>query len=183
VDGAALNAPSEPLLFPGLLGAGFATLPPRVRMLHLHEGAQRLSGGVEVARGTRWLSCLCAWATRLPPAGHAPITVEIVAVPGQERWTRHVTGHAMPSRLWASGGLLCEKLGLVTFGFRLHAEDGAIVWRVERVQVLGLRLPAAWFEGVSARESEHDDRYHFDVSAALPLAGLLVRYRGWLHVD
>jgi len=51
------------------------------------------------------------------------------------------------------------------------------------VQVLGLRLPAAWFEGVSARESEHDDRYHFDVGASLPLAGLLVRYRGWLHVD
>jgi hypothetical protein len=183
VDGAAVNAPSEPLLFPGLLGAGFATLPPRVRMLHLHEGAQRLSGEVEVARGTRWMSCLCAWATRLPPAGHAPITVEIVAVPGQERWTRQVAGHAMPSRLWASSGLLCEKLGLVAFGFRLSAEDGAIVWRVERVHVFGLSLPAAWFEDVSARESEHDGRYHFDVTAALPLAGLLVRYRGWLHVD
>jgi hypothetical protein len=183
VDGSALKAPSAPLLFPGLLGAGFATLQPRVRALHLREGVQHLSGEVEVARGTRWLSRLCAWATRLPPAGNAPITVEIVALPGHERWTRQIAGHAMPSRLWSRDGLLLEKLGPATFGFRLRAEDGAIAWRVERVQVFGLRLPAKWFEDVSARESECNGRYRFDVTAALPLAGLLVRYRGWLHVD
>jgi hypothetical protein len=183
VDVAAMNAPSAPLLFPQLLGAGFGTLPPRVRTLHLRDGVQYLSGEVEVVRGTRWLSRLCAWATRLPPPGKTPITVEIVALPSHERWTRRVAGHAMPSRLWASDGLLCEKLGLVTFGFRLSAEDGSIVWRVERVHALGLPLPAAWFEDVSARESEPDGRYHFDVAATLPLAGLLVRYRGWLHVD
>jgi hypothetical protein len=177
-----MNAPSAPLLFPALLGAGFEALPPRVRALHLHEGVQQLSGEVEVVRGTRGLSRLCAWATRLPPAGHAPITVEIVAVPGLERWTRRIAGHAMPSRLWSHEGLLCEKLGLVTFAFRLHAEDGAIAWRIERVHVFGLPLPTAWFDGVAARESERDGRYHFDVAAALPLAGLLVRYRGWLHV-
>jgi hypothetical protein len=177
-----LNALPGPLLFPELLGAAFDALPPRVRILHLREGVQRLSGEVEVVRGTRWSSRLCAWATRLPPAGNAPITVEIVAAPGNERWTRHVAGHSMPSRLWSSHGLLCERLGLVTFGFRLGAEDGAIVWRVEQVNVFGLRLPAAWFEGVAARESERDGLYHFDVAASLPLAGLLVRYRGWLHV-
>lgn len=177
-----MNAPSAPLLFPELLGAGFEALAPRVRALHLHEGAQRLSGEVEVVRGTGRLSRLCARATRLPPAGNAAIAVEIVAVPGLERWTRRIGGHAMPSRLWSHEGLLCEKLGWVTFAFRLHAEDGAIVWRVERVHVSGLPLPMSWFEGVAARESEHDGRYHFDVAATLPLAGLLVRYRGWLHV-
>jgi hypothetical protein len=177
-----LNAPSSPLLFPGLLGAGFETLPLRVRTLHLREGVQQLSGEVEVVRGTRWLSRLCAWATRLPPAGSAPITVEIVALPGIERWTRRIAGHAMPSRLWSHDGLLCEKLGLATFAFRLHVEEGSIMWRVQRVHVFGLRLPTAWFDGVAARESEHDGRYHFDVAATLPLAGLLVRYRGWLHV-
>lgn len=177
-----MNAPSAPLLFPGLLGAGFEALPPRVRALHLHEGVQRLSGEVEVVRGTRWLSRLFGRATRLPPAGSAPITVEIIALPGLERWTRRIAGHAMPSRLWPHDGLLCEKLGLVTFAFRLRVEGGAIAWQVERVQVFGLPLPAAWFDGVAARESEHDGRYHFDVAATLPLAGLLVRYRGWLHV-
>jgi hypothetical protein len=177
-----LNLASGPLLFPLLLDAAFDTLPPRVRALHLHAGTQRLHGEVDVERGKSWLSRLCAWATRLPPAGEGPIAVEITALPGEERWTRHIAGHAMPSRLWARDGLLCERLGLVTFGFRLQVEDDAIVWRVACVRVLGVALPARWFCGVVARESQQGDRYWFDVAAALPLAGLLVRYRGWLHV-
>jgi len=177
-----LNLPIAPLLFPSLLGAAFDALPPQVRVLHLHAGTQRLQGEVHVERGESRLSRLCAWATRLPPAGEGPIAVEITALSGEERWTRHVAGHAMPSRLWTHEGLLCERLGLVTFGFRLQVEDDAIVWRVARVRVFGLTLPARWFRDVGARESQQEGHYRFDVAAALPLAGLLVRYRGWLHV-
>ena len=177
-----MNPPSARLLFPSLLGAAFETLPLHVRALHLHAGTQRLSGEVEVERGRGWLSRLCAWATRLPPAGSGPVVVDIVARPGLEQWTRRIAGHAMPSRLWAHEGLLCERLGLVTFAFRLQVEDDAIVWRVARVRVFGLTLPARWFRDVGARESQQADRYRFDVAAALPLAGLLVRYRGWLLV-
>lgn len=177
-----MSGSAAPLLFPALLGAAFDRLPPRVRALHLHAGTQRLTGEVEVERGTHWLARLCAWATRLPPAGQGAIEVEISAAPHEERWTRRVAGHAMPSRLWQCDGLLCERLGLVTFAFRLAVEDDAIVWRVERVSVFGVSLPRAWFEGVGARESERDGRYRFDVAAALPWAGLLVRYRGWLHI-
>ena len=89
----------------------------------------------------------------------------------------------MPSRLWERHGLLCEQLGLARFGFRLTAEQGDIVWRVERVTALGLPLPARWFDKVQARESQLEGRYGFDVAAAMPVIGLLVRYRGWLHVD
>lgn len=177
-----MNQPPAPLLFPSLLGAAFDALPPRVRELHLHAGTQLLQGEVRVERGNGWLSRLCAWATRLPPAGDGPIAVEITALPGEERWTRHIAGHAMPSRLWARDGLLCERLGLVTFGFRLHVVDEAIVWRVARVRVFGLPLPTRWFRGVDARESQQAERYRFDVAAVLPLAGLLVHYRGWLRV-
>jgi len=51
-----------------------------------------------------------------------------------------------------------------------------------QARALGVPLPARWFAGVAARESEADGRYCFDVRAALPLAGLLVHYRGWLDV-
>jgi hypothetical protein len=170
------------LLFPALLGARFESLPPLVRAVHLRPGVQRLAGGVHVVRGSTWLARLCARATRLPPAGSGPIDVEIVATPAEERWTRRIADHAMPSRLWAGDGLLCERLGLVTFGFRLDVEDAALVWRVARVRVFGVPLPGAWFAGVAARETQQDGRYCFDVVAALPVAGLLVHYRGWLHV-
>lgn len=169
-------------LFPGLLGPRFAGLPPTVRVLHTREGRQHYRGEVEVERGRNALSRLCAWVTRLPPAGRSAIQVDIVADRGREQWTRTVAGHAMRSRLWSGNGLLCERLGLATFGFRLFAEESTIVWRVVRFRALGVPLPAGWFAGVSAREFERDGRYHFDVTARLPFAGLLVHYQGWLDV-
>ncbi|MGG6892910.1 DUF4166 domain-containing protein [Rhizobium sp. BR 315] len=33
----------------------------------------------------------------------------------------------------------------------------------------------------TADEWAEDDRFHFDVSIALPLIGLVVHYRGWLR--
>lgn len=179
-------------LFLALLGEAFDTLPAPVRRLHLRGGAACYAGEVQVDRGRHPLARFCAWATRLPPAGGGALQVEIVAGDGREAWTRRIGGRAMPSRLWAGrgalAGLLCERLGLVVFGFALSVEPGPhgarIVWRVARLRVLGLLpLPARWFAGVEAVESvDALGRYHFDVRAALPVAGLLVHYRGWLEV-
>lgn len=172
----------NPLLFQRLLGEVFDSLPPTVKVLHSREGCHRYRGEVEVARGRHPLARLLAWATRLPPAGKGDVEVEIDADWHGERWMRHIGGHAMPSRLWPQDGLLCEKLGLVRFGFRLTVEEGVLVWRVARVHALGLPLPARWLDAVQAREYEKEGRYRFDVAAAMPIAGLLVHYRGWLEV-
>ncbi|MFC0676761.1 DUF4166 domain-containing protein [Lysobacter korlensis] len=169
-------------LFQRLLAQRFAMLPPAVQRLHLKQGRASYHGEVQVERGTGGLSRLCAWATRLPPAGRGPVVVDIESEGACERWTRHIGGHAMRSRLWAADGLLCEQLGLVTFGFRLDVESASLTWTVARVRVFGVPLPVSMFARVAARESEVDGRYTFDVRAALPLAGDLVHYRGWLDV-
>ncbi|MDI1254319.1 DUF4166 domain-containing protein [Thermomonas sp.] len=178
------NASGHDALFRQLLGIeAFEALPIPVQRLHLQVGSHTYRGEVEVVRGRSLLSRLCAWATRLPSAGTGPITVEIMSGAQRERWTRHVGRHAMASRLWAGEGLLCERLGLVTFGFHLETHEGGIEWMVRQVRVLGmLPLPASWFSQVAAREWAEGERYHFDVQAALPLAGLLVHYHGWLSV-
>ena len=169
-------------LFAALLGPAFAALPAPVRALHAAQGRQRYAGEVQVERGSGVLSRLIAAATHLPPAGAGRLCVEIDASPDHERWTRFIGGRAMPSRLWRDGDVLCERLGLATFGFGLEVVEGAIAWHVVRVRVLGVSLPARWFAGVGARESAEDGRYRFDVWASLPLTGLLVHYRGWLDV-
>lgn len=122
--------------------------------------------------------------TRLPPAGRGPIDVEIESRHGRETWVRHVRGQAMRSTLRGGDGVLVERLGPVEFAFRLRNAHGAILWTVAKVRLFGaVPLPTSWFSDVQARESERDGRYCFEVSASLPLAGLLVRYTGWLHVD
>lgn len=169
-------------LFAALLGPAFATLPVPVRALHVAQGLKRYVGEVQVERGSGLLSRLAAFATRLPPAGSGPLCVEIEASPSQEYWTRYIGGRAMPSRLWREGDVLCERLGVATFGFHLEVVNQTIVWRVVRVGVFGVSLPPRWFAGVGARESADAERYAFDVWAALPLVGLLVHYTGWLDV-
>lgn len=171
------------MLFQRLLGGSFAALAPCVQALHRRAGAQRLRGEVEVERGRGLLAALCCRATRLPPAGAGPITVEIDAQARGEGWTRRIGAHAMTSRLWDHDGLLHEQLGLAQFAFRLRVEAGALLWQVERVRVFGLALPARWFVAVHACEFECDGRYHFDVQAAMPLVGPLLCYRGWLEPD
>lgn len=170
-------------LFPRVLGKRFADLPPTVRCLHVQLGMRRYHGEIDVERGRHWLARACAWATRLPPAGHGPVHVDIEAAPHQEIWARCVGPHVMRSRMWVAGGRLCERLGLVTFAFELDVEHDALTWRVAAVQVLGVPLPAGLFRDVSASEFEEEGRYRFDVRAALPVIGLLVHYTGWLHVD
>jgi hypothetical protein len=171
-------------LFVDVLGdAAFSTLPQRVQALHLARGTHNYRGEADVVRGTGILARLCGWVTAQPPAAQgAALEVEIAATATGERWTRNFAGHPMRSTMWLRDGLLCERLGLVTFGFALGAEDGNLIWRVRHVRALGLPLPSPWFDGVRARESEVAGRYHFDVQARLPLAGLLVHYRGWLDV-
>jgi hypothetical protein len=172
-------------LFAELLGdAAFSTLSARVQALHRATGTRTYRGEADVQRGKGLLSRLCGWATAQPPAAtRVPLHVEIASTAAGERWTRDFAGHPMRSTMWAGDGLLCERLGLVTFGFALAAEDGKLFWHVRRVRALGVPLPARWFKGVKAAESEVAGRYHFDVEASLPIAGMLVHYRGWLDVE
>jgi hypothetical protein len=173
---------AQPAMFPRLLGEAYILLPAPVQRLH-HNATERYVGEIEVERGEGWLSRCCGWAARLPPAYRGRFEVHIETAGEGERWARIVRGHAMRSRLWAQQGLLHERLGLLTFVFRLTADVAALRWQVVRVRVLGLLpLPPRWFVGVSAAETAAEGRYRFDVRAALPLAGLLVHYRGWLDV-
>ncbi len=168
-------------LFRRALGDAYAALPTCLRALH--DGSGRWRGEAMVDRGHGVLSRLCAWLTRLPPAGVHPVVVEIATEHDGERWTRRYgAAHAMPSRLWAARGVLHERLGPATLRYRMTVEAGAIVWHVAGIRILGLLpLPVRWFAGVEARESGDDGRYRFDVRARLPGIGLLVHYRGWLE--
>ena len=169
-------------VFARLLGDAFDRLPPRVRALHSTTGLRRYRGTAEVRRGAGWLSRLCGWATSLPRAADAtPVEVEIEASAHEETWTRRFGTECMRSQLRQRGALLRERLGLVTFEFALSADDGVLRWEPRRVLAIGLPLPTRWFRGVRAAESQRDGRYRFEVEAALPWVGELVRYEGWLE--
>jgi YfiH family protein len=177
IDGADALQP----VFARLLGDAFETLMPRVRELHRRAGTHRWRGAATVRRGRGWLARLCGWLADMPGATpNTPEEVEIDAGAAHEMWTRRFGTGVLSTNLWSERGLLRERFGPMTFGFALSAEAGALCWRVREAQLLGLRLPPAWFTGVFARESEADGRYRFEARAQFPLAGDVVHYKGWL---
>jgi hypothetical protein len=182
MDRAMTSSIASPL-FQRLLGDAFADLAPRVRELHGPDTSASWHGRATIRRGEALLARLCAAVAGLPPSLHdVPTRVVFVREGDGETWARDFGGHPMRSSLWARDGLLCERLGPLEFAFELSARDGENHWLTRRVRLLGvLPLPAAWFSGVRCREREHAGRYEFLVEAALPLAGPLIRYEGWLE--
>lgn len=178
-----LSTAAEPTLFQQLLGAPFFNLPPSLRGLHSIRGLDTWAGEVAIERGAGLLARICGRLVGMPPAmRQAPLRIQFSADTKSETWSRQFGSHRMATRLRCRKGLLVERLGPLQFRFAVHAANGSIYWNVARVRLLGLLpLPATLFGGVHCREWEQDGRYHFDVRAALPLAGPVIGYHGWLE--
>ena len=173
----------KPTLFQILLGAKFYALPTTVKDLHSTTGQMHYQGRAQISRGKSMLSKLCAVVSGLPSAhDEADIRVVITAQNENEVWERHFKTKRMRSLLTRKQGCLQERLGLVTFLFKLHVHANELHWSVEKVRVANiLPLPASWFTHVIARESEKEGKYHFYVDVQLPLVGELINYQGWLE--
>ncbi len=169
-------------LFPTLLGERFDTLAPTVKLAHGGHSV-RLLGRSNITRGSGLLSRFCAFFAHLPPA-QTDVEIEVaihVANDGSESWKRRFGSALMPAVLSiAPNGLLRERLGAVRFDFRLTPDANGFRWYVERFAAFGIPLPARWFRGVHAYSYSDAKNYRFLVHAELPIAGLLVRYEGWL---
>lgn len=178
---AQMNELQLPSLFHRLLGDAFERLPVGIRSVHSGAASAWFSGRCAIVRGQGWLARLAAALAGMPAAADAvPVRIQIAADPGGETWNRYFGERLLRSRMRAHRGLLVERLGLLTIGFRLEATALQIRWLPQAGKVLGIPLPASFFKGVVASESMRDDRYQFDVRAALPVVGLVIHYRGWL---
>lgn len=170
-------------MYQQVLNECFLDLPDTLRAMHGALGVAVWAGSANIIRGNHPLAKLCALVAELPPAMQdAPTRIKIIADAQHEIWQRNFGGAKMQSTLRCRNGLLHEALGPVHFRFHLHVDNGAILWVVHSVRLLGLLpLPAQLFSGVHCREHEEKGRYHFLVEAKLPIIGLLIRYEGWLE--
>jgi len=170
-------------LFPSRLGATFALLDPDLQWVHSGE-SRELLGKVTVERGTSPIAKALGALTSLPPTLHnAPIRIRIDVAGDKERWIRTYAGrHVMSSTLYRDGGALVERVGPAALTFRIVERNAGMDWQLQRVSMLGIPLPAAWFE-ISARVDMQQGRYHFLIDSALRGFGRIVRYEGLLNVS
>lgn len=169
-------------LYARVMGESFDALPSAVRAMHMVAGESAAAGEARVERGRNPLARLIGVIARFPRAGERiPLSVWMEEEEGVETWTRDFAGQRFASELTQRGDLLVERFGPFRFGFALRAEPDGLSMRLRRWWCGPLPLPVALAPASEAREREIDGRFHFDVTIALPLIGLLVHYRGWLE--
>jgi hypothetical protein len=170
-------------LFPSRLGAAFAQLDPKLQWVHGGE-SRDLHGTVTVERGSTITATILGVLTSLPPSlKSAPIQVQIGIEGDKERWIRtYAATHRMTSALYRERDALVERVGPASLTFRLVAREGGMDWQLEKVSMLGIPLPARWFQ-ISARVDIQNGRYHFLIDSALCGVGRIVRYEGLLDVS
>ena len=171
-------------LYQRVLGNAFAQLPEPVRNMHRRSLIAR--GVARVDGADRLIGRLAAAIFRLPTATeHVPVTVEITAQAGRERWVRDFGGRRFASTLSAAPtpGCLLECFGPLRFVLGLPTGPGGIeampvlAWRLGPIPLPRRLAPVS----IATENVDADGRFRFDVELRLPLGfGRLVRYQGWL---
>jgi hypothetical protein len=170
-----------PPLYARVLGAAFDALPRAVRRLHDIGRDAGAAGEGRVERGKGLLARAVGAVMRFPPEGVWPLHVSFSERGGVETWTRDFGGHRFYSTLSARGGGIVERFGPVRFVFGIPVGAEGLEMRLRGWSVFRIPLPRFLGPRISAREWEDEEgRFRFEVRAALPLVGGIVRYAGWL---
>ncbi|MEO0410687.1 MAG: DUF4166 domain-containing protein [Pseudomonadota bacterium] len=171
-------------LFQRFLGSSWQALPAAVRAVHSIEGQLRLEGKARVDRGTSLLSHIISAVIGFPKSGSdIPVTVIITQTPKGETWVRDFGGQTFRSHLSLKEGpplKVFERFGLLRAELGLREDNKALLFPVKRAWLLGIALPHWLLPRSDTRETAQNGLFHFDVAISLPLAGQIVRYRGWL---
>lgn len=174
-------------LYRQALGADWDRLPQAIRQLHEVDGSRVYVGEASVENGVTWLARICRVLMRFPPAADVlPVQVTLHRKGVREYWSRRFGTHRFHSimSLPADGerGIVIERFGLLSFRIALPVTEHGLEMPVQRAYCLGIPLPNWLMPRSQTRELvDAQGRFNFDVAVYLPLAGLIVRYRGWLQ--
>jgi hypothetical protein len=181
------DVPASMPLYARVLGPAWSQLPSQIRGLH-DSGTVEVIGRGKVERGPGLLARIAAALVGFPRASDdTEVSVRFDRTSGRETWTRIFGGASFASLQFAgsgrSEGLLCERFGGLTFAMALVVQDGRLSLVVRRWNIVGIPLPLWLGPRAEAYESVKSGRFQFHVDISHPLAGLIVRYDGWLILN
>ncbi|OCJ00259.1 saccharopine dehydrogenase [Rhizobium sp. AC27/96] len=168
-------------LYRRVMGQTFPLLSQPVRAMHEVFGDGGAEGEAVVSRGASLAARLVAKLFGFPPEGIHPLHVSFEEESGTECWTRDFSGLRFSRCLSEDKGHLVERFGPLRFAFDLLPRGNGLSMEIRGWSFLGVPLPLFLAPRSTAYEWSESDRFHFDVSIALPVLGLIVHYRGWLQ--
>jgi NAD(P)-dependent dehydrogenase (short-subunit alcohol dehydrogenase family) len=169
-------------LFAHALGDGFHRMPTAIRTAHMPGHRLVLSGEASIDGAENALGRVAAALLGLPvPGERVPVTVTMTALDGGEAWTRDFAGRRFRTELRSRPGGLTERFGLLAFDLDVPTSAEGLTMAITGWRLGPVPLPRTLAPRTEAREHvDQQGRFCFDVMIGLPVAGRLVRYRGWL---
>jgi saccharopine dehydrogenase-like NADP-dependent oxidoreductase len=173
-------------LYGRVLGDAWKALPASIQFLHGRLSGQTATGKATVTRGTGLVARMVANGIGFPRAAvDVDVAVSFEQSGEAERWTRTFGAQVLTSHQFAGTGrferLLCERFGPFVFGLALVVDSGKLIFVVRRWTLFGIPMPRFLAPNSKAFEFDEDGTFHFDVEVRAPLAGLIVRYAGYLE--
>lgn len=176
----------EPL-YRRTLGPAWDRLAAPIRAMHTVAAARTVRGQAEVERGKGPVSRLIGWIMGLPAAGTS-VPVEVTFTPrdgGGETWKRTFAGKSFASDQAMGEGrferLIVERFGPVAIGLAAVVEGDRLRLHIRRTTLFGMPLPGFLSPRLDTFETvDREGRFVFDDRVTMPIAGLIVHYRGWL---
>ena len=171
-------------LYRRVLGPEFDRLPGKIRSLHEVTGPITAAGLCQIQRGDHPLARALGRAFGLPPSGRdVPISVTFKPSGDGETWQRHFNGIGLRSHQSAARrpGHLVERFGHLNLLLEPRARCDGLDLLLCRVTLLGIPVPRRLWPLVEASERVFEGIFTFDVAIRLPVAGLLIHYKGWLR--
>jgi len=171
------------MLYERALGDAWDALAPAVRAMH--SGVLSAEGRARVDRGNAPFALLAGAMMGFPLAGaDVPVRVTFEQTPGGEVWRRTFGRHSFQSHQYEGRGksdrLIVERFGALEFAMALVVDGERVRLVTRRWGAFGIALPLWLAPRSNAYEREENGLFHFFVEITHPLAGLIVRYSGWL---
>jgi len=172
-----------------VLGAEFARLPGPVHRLHSLTSPQTATGRAEITTAAGLLPRLICRLAGLPrPGRDVPVSVRFEPTEnGQERWLRRFAERRYASTITVErmrgAEMLAERFGPFRLTYDLRIEDRGLRWSLAGWRLFALPLPRWSVPAVECLEGADGERFTFDIAVAFPLAGHVIRYRGWLESE
>jgi hypothetical protein len=187
ITGTRQEAPSSRRLplYRRVLGDAWERLPPQLQAMHDLNGGLVAEGTATVERGKGVLARLLAMVIGFPQAGtEVPVSVAFSLRDGREYWRRTFAGRSFLSTQEEGQGrfarLVCERFGPVAVGLALVLDGERLRLIVRGWSLFGIPMPLRLAPHSHSWEFVQDGRFRFHVEISLPVAGLIVAYRGWL---
>jgi hypothetical protein len=175
---------ASPSLYRRVLGASFDQLPAVLQHFHDDPEGGRARGTVRVERGRGLFRNVAASVLGMPRAGEdVPVSLSVAVRGDCEEWVRHFGKQRVRSIQWASGTLLFERRGPVSFSSALVVRGSRLIYEFREAWFAGVPLSASFSPYVDGYVDAGEKGWRLVVHIFAPFLGEIVRYEGWVEPE